>query len=292
MDPLSAIASIVGIVGFGIQIAQILQKEIDAIQTATERVEQIVIEIRATATGLTNLQDFLLQDQEASVDDRIFNDEGRVEVAHVVRRCNTVFRNITVLVAKAGNGILSSVDQFQRQLKEEHENTKGLKKSNVKLEIELSNLEHLMWPWRLPKIEQYIADLDRLKLSLVLILSVANLAKTKKQKKIKARYVLSILSTPWQTLIRYPVTRIPSSGKEVRPKLWSRMKYSIKTEACETQRRLTKQSRSESFQKTESLGQHKVQHKFLSQVGPTHPVDGMYFASNDPASSSHGRGCA
>ena len=41
MDPVSAIASIVGIVGFGIQIAQILQKEIDIIQTATERVEQI-----------------------------------------------------------------------------------------------------------------------------------------------------------------------------------------------------------------------------------------------------------
>ena len=218
IDPLSAIASIVGIVGFGIQIAQILQKETDAIQTATERVEQIVIEIRATATGLTNLQDFLLEDQEASVDDRIFNDEGRVEVAHIVRRCNTVFRNITVLVAKAGNGILSSVDQYQRQVKEEQENTKGLKESNVKLEIELSNLEHLMWPWRLPKIEQYIADLDRLKLSLVLILSVANLAKTKKQKKIKARYVLSIISTLRQTLIRFPVTRNPSSGKEVRRK--------------------------------------------------------------------------
>ncbi|KAL9132602.1 MAG: hypothetical protein Q9175_006227, partial [Cornicularia normoerica] len=169
MDPISV---------FEIQIAQILQKEIDAVQTATERVEQIVIEIRATATGLTNLQDFLLQDHEASLDDRIFNDEGRIEVAHIVRRCNTVFRNITVLVAKA-------IDQFQRQVKEEHKKKKRPEESGIKFDIELSNLEHLMWPWRLPKIEQYIADLDRLKLSLVLILSVANLAKTKKQKKIK-----------------------------------------------------------------------------------------------------------
>lgn len=38
MDPISAIASIAGIVGFGIQVAQILQEEIDASQTATERV--------------------------------------------------------------------------------------------------------------------------------------------------------------------------------------------------------------------------------------------------------------
>lgn len=154
MDPVSAIASIVGIVGFGIriQIAQILQKEIDAIQTATERVEQILIEIRATATGLTNLQELLLQDHGASLDERIFSDEGRVDVAHIVRRCNTVFRNITVLVAKAGHSMLSSVDQFQRQVEEEHEKTKGLEDSNVEFEIELSNLECLMWPWRLPKI--------------------------------------------------------------------------------------------------------------------------------------------
>lgn len=185
MDPLSTIASIVGIVGFGIQIARILQQEIDTIQTATERVEQIVIEIRATSTGLTNLQDFLIQDIEASLDERIFNDEGRNEVAHIVRRCNTVFRNITVLVAKAGNGILSSVDQYQRQVEEEHKKKNGIDDNSFKLEIELSKLEHLMWPWKLPKIEQYIADLDRLKLSLVLILSVANLAKTKKKKMIE-----------------------------------------------------------------------------------------------------------
>ena len=187
MDPVSAVASIVGIVGFGIQIAQILQAEIDAIQTATERVEQIVIEIRATSTGLTNLQKFLIQDTEASAADRIFNDEGCNEVAHIVRRCNTVFRNITVLVAKAGNAVVSSVDHFQRQVEEEHKKKKAIEDRNVKLEIELSNLEHLMWPWRLPKIEQYIADLDRLKLSLVLILSVANLAKAKKQKQLNEK---------------------------------------------------------------------------------------------------------
>ena len=181
MDPLSAVASIVGIVGFGIQIAQILQQEIDAIQTATERVEQIVFEIRATATGLTNLHEFLLEDAEAAAN-HVFNEEGRMEVSHIVRRCNTVFRNITVLVAKAGNGVLSTVDHFQRRLEEEHKKNKNVLDSDVKLEIELSNLEHLIWPWRLPKIEQYIADLDRLKLSLVLILSVANLAKTKKEK--------------------------------------------------------------------------------------------------------------
>ena len=42
MDPLSAITSIVRIVGIEIQIV------LDAIKTATERVEQIVLENQAT----------------------------------------------------------------------------------------------------------------------------------------------------------------------------------------------------------------------------------------------------
>ena len=180
------IASIVGIVGFGLQVAQILQKEIDDITTATERVQQVVIEVRATSTGLTNLKDLLLEDASVANNNQIFNDEGRAEVSHIVRHCNVVFRNITVLVAKAGSGVLSQVDLYQRRLEEHHKGLKPKLDDAVKLEIELSNLEHLMWPWRLPKIQQYLADMDRLKLSLVLIVSVANLAKTKQQKAIKA----------------------------------------------------------------------------------------------------------
>ena len=195
-DPLSIVASVVGIIGFGVQVAQILQKEIDEITTATERVEQIVIEVRATATGLTNLKEFLLEDATDS-DNQIFNNEGRLEVTHIVRHCNTVFRNITVLVAKSGSGVLSQVDLYQRKVEEEHKKRKPTDDIDIdiKLDIELSNIEHLMWPWRLPKIQQYLADMDRLKISLVLILSVANLAKTRRQKTVQAikagtRYVL------------------------------------------------------------------------------------------------------
>ena len=185
-DPLSIIASVVGVVGFGIQVAQILQKEVDDITTAKERVEQIVIEIRATATGLNNLKDFLIEDTDDR-DNATFNQEGLFEVSYIIRHCNIVLRNVTVLVAKAGNGVLSQVDLFLRRIEEEHKKLGKAAEPDVKLEIELSNLDHLMWPWRIPKIQQYLADMDRLKLSLVLILSVANLAKSKKQKAIKAQ---------------------------------------------------------------------------------------------------------
>lgn len=232
-DPLSIVAGVVGIIGFGVQIARILQKEINEITTATERVEQIVIEIRATATGLTNLKEFLLEDANAS-ENQIFNGEGLLEVTHIVRHCNTVFRNITVLVAKAGSGVLSQVDLYQHKMEEVHKKQKPAEDidTDIKLDIELSNLEHLTWPWRLPKIQQYLADMDRLKLSLVLILSVANLAKSRRQKTIQAikggtRYVLTLGSTIDYSLTISAIGNL-INGKGATLKLLFKMKFSIR----------------------------------------------------------------
>ncbi len=189
-DPLSAVAGIVGIVGFAGQLARILQKEIDDISTARERVQQIVIEIRATSTGFSNLKKLLLEDAE-DTNNEIFSSEARHEIDHHLRHCNAIFRNITVLVAKAGSGVLSQVDRYQRQMEEaqrflRHKQYYNYDPIDMKLDIQLSNLEHLMWPWRLPKLQQYLADMDRLKLSLVLIVSVAGLARTREKKAIKA----------------------------------------------------------------------------------------------------------
>ena len=234
-DPLSIVAGVVGIIGFGVQIAQILQKEIDEITTATERVEQIVIEIRGTATGLTNLKEFLLEDANAS-ENQIFNEEGRLEVTHIVRHCNTVFRNITVLVAKAGSGVLSQVDLYQRRVEEEHKKRNPSEDidTDIKLDIELSNLEHLIWPWRLPKIQQYLADMDRLKLSLVLILAVANLAKARRQKTVQTikagekRYVLTLSGNMMDYHLTISVIRNLIRGKGATLKPWFKMRFSIK----------------------------------------------------------------
>ncbi|KAL8907497.1 MAG: hypothetical protein Q9171_005839 [Xanthocarpia ochracea] len=186
-NPLSAVASIVGVVGFAGQLARILQKEIDDISTARERVQQIVIEIRATSTGFNNLKKLLLEDAE-NANNQIFSSEARHEIDHHLRHCNTIFRNITVLVAKAGSGVLSQVDRYQRRMEEAQKllRHKQCDHIDINLDIELSNLEHLRWPWRLPKLQQYLADMDRLKLSLVLIVSVASLARTREKKAVEA----------------------------------------------------------------------------------------------------------
>ena len=172
MEALGAAAGIVGIISLGVQIAQILQKQIDDVQDADNRLLQIVNEIGATNTSLQNLHELLHRDDNNPTE-HLFSQQGRNDIMIILRRCNAVFRNITVLLAKAGKSVLAIVDDFQQKAGK----MKSIEVEEPILDIELSSLEHLMWPWRFPKIEKYIADLDRLKLSLLLILSVAALAK-------------------------------------------------------------------------------------------------------------------
>ena len=170
MEGVAAAASVVGIISLGIQLSQILQEQLDSVQNADERLVRVVIELHATADALESVQDLILADHSQE----LFNEVGRAKISNLLSYCNRIFRNVVVLVAKAGTAVLASVDAFQRKLQK----LKSFKeKQAVELEIELSNLEYLMWPWRQAKIDQYIADLDRLKGRLLLILAVANLAK-------------------------------------------------------------------------------------------------------------------
>ncbi|MCJ1478875.1 Serine/arginine repetitive matrix protein 2 [Lambiella insularis] len=172
MEALGAAASIVGIVSLGIQLAQILQKQIGDVRDADERLLHIVIEIGATTTSLENLHELLRKDED-NPREQLFSQQGRNDIMVILRRCNAVFRNIIVLISKAGKGVLAVVDDFQRKTGK----MKSIKDEGPILDIELSSVEHLMWPWKLPKIGQYIEDLNSFKLSLLLILAVAALAK-------------------------------------------------------------------------------------------------------------------
>ena len=182
-EALGIAGSVVGIISLGIQVSMILQKQVDDVLDAPEKVSQMIIEVKATAAGLTDLQDLLLQDKISGDNDKIFSQQGKDAINFVVQRCDLVFRNIVVLIAKAGKAVLAQVDDFQRKVKKKQSVKPDPK---LRLEIELSNIEHLLWPWRLPKIEQYIADMGRLSNNLLLILAVASLAKNKK---ITATYV-------------------------------------------------------------------------------------------------------
>ena len=175
MEALGAAASVVGIVSLGLQLAQILQTQIDDIKDADERLVQFVTEIKGTAYCLAQLRD-ILQEEEKSPDDRIFGDEGHAEFVRIIEKCDMIYRNCVALVVKAGTTALAAVDDFERNIKKKDQLKADHK---VTLDIEVSNVQHLMWPLRKGKVERYVADLDRLRLLLILMLSTATLAKSK-----------------------------------------------------------------------------------------------------------------
>lgn len=174
MDPVSAIGvagSVVGIVSLGMELARILQGQIDQIATAKDRLSQFVFEVKATALALTNLQDVLLSTRNP--EDRLFNDRGYDDIKLVMDRCMIVYRNIAVLISKAGAACLANVDDFVDKKKKPDARTV------LTLNFELSKADHLLWPFKYAKVEQCVADLERLKLNLILMLNVAALAKKK-----------------------------------------------------------------------------------------------------------------
>jgi len=179
MDPLSAIgamASVAGIISLGIQISQILQKQIDDVRNADERLLQIVHEIRGTAAALASLQDILVEEEKRGFNRRIFSVRGRRDIWDAVTRCNGIFRNIAVLLAKADRAVLAQVDEFQRKISKRG----GAKPDQeITLNIEMCNIEHLVWPWRRPKIEQYVADLYKMSQLISLLLLTAALGRKK-----------------------------------------------------------------------------------------------------------------
>lgn len=175
MDPISAVGvagSVVGIVSLGMELARVLQGQIDQIATAKDRLSHFVFEIKATALALTNLRDLLLSTRD--LEDRLFNGRGYDVIKLVVDRCTIVYRNIAVLISKAGAASLANVDDFVE--KNKHSSMKTI----IPLKIELSKADHLLWPFRFAKVEQCFADLERLKLQLILMLNIAALAKKKK----------------------------------------------------------------------------------------------------------------
>ena len=180
MEAVGAVGSIAGIAGIaslGLQLAQLLQKQVGEIRDAEERVNDLISEVQATSNNLDKIKSLLLSD-DASTKKHVFNEQFRGDLQKLIDRCEAIFRNVVKLLAKAGTIALSSVDGFLRPFKR---NGKSESDANVKLEIDfvqLSTSDKALWSFRRPRIEQYIADLGRLKSELMLLLLIISLAKT------------------------------------------------------------------------------------------------------------------
>ncbi|MCJ1250861.1 hypothetical protein MMC30_008089 [Trapelia coarctata] len=180
MDPISVAGTAIGAISLGVQIAQILQTQIDQLLNADERLVQIVFEIRATAAGLANLQEVLDYEKKYS-GHKSLRDGGQSDIKSIISRCNHIFRKVVVLIAKPGRkAALAQVDEFQRKIEQQ---AKGRRNEEPTLEIELSRIEHLVMWWRIPKLEKYRADLNSLTLTLLFLLTTDTLRRRRRRRR-------------------------------------------------------------------------------------------------------------
>jgi hypothetical protein len=160
MDPITAIGmagSAVGIAGFGLQIATVLQTYIEASLEADDRIREIANDINATASALQRLQ-AVIDEDEKLVEGRVFNVEGLKSVTRISLQCDVVFKRTVELLNKAGRpGAELSNSERAKDLK-------------------LQTLDHLKWPWLEPKILRCRQELERLLLKILLILQISSLA--------------------------------------------------------------------------------------------------------------------
>jgi hypothetical protein len=188
MEALGAVGSIVGVVSLGVQISQILQKQIDEVKNADEKIAKFAIELRGASSSVEQLARILVDDGRAPRSDKLLNSNGRDALALSIQACNKVFRAITVLIAKSGEQVLAAVETFQEKVKKQHANApESIVRIDIPLQVELSSIEHLKWPWRMRTMEGLSLDLEKLKSDLILQISVVTLARSVKDSKNKAK---------------------------------------------------------------------------------------------------------
>ena len=160
MDPVTALGaagSIIGIAGFGLQVATTLQTYVEATLEADDRIRDIANDISATASALQRLQVVIVRDDKLP-QGRIFSVEGLKVVNTIASQCDAVFTRIVELLNKAGKpgGQLLNSERSK--------------------DLSLSTLNRLKWPWLEPKIARCRQELERLLLKLLLMLQISNLA--------------------------------------------------------------------------------------------------------------------
>lgn len=170
MDPVGIIGSCAGIIALGITLSEKLSQHIDDTTEAPQKLTQLVTELRATAHSIQDLHQTLTEDQ--ALEQPIISKNGQADCCSVFLQCDSVFRKVVTLIAKAGRSALEAVDELQRGVNNSARNGKT-SFGTRKLDFELSTLDQLTWPWHLRKIERRTRELELLKKTLTFKLNIA-----------------------------------------------------------------------------------------------------------------------
>lgn len=151
-DPLSVIASLTGVIGFGLQTAQTLVTFSLSVADARVRIERVADEVRRTSGYLETLK-ALVEDNRTRLNPRALNDFSEVCVS-----CQGIFTSIEKRVGDAGS-------------KEEEDGMSPKAQGKQKV----SALGRARWAMLEPHVEKELADLSRVKTDLQLVLEMHRL---------------------------------------------------------------------------------------------------------------------
>ncbi|KAI8946998.1 hypothetical protein F4801DRAFT_30682 [Xylaria longipes] len=179
-DIVGTVGSIVGIVDVGLKLAMTLHTYVEAVAEAKEQLGEVASDVDATAGALKQLHTILESDKaavEASKNSSsssstkgnyptpastrvVLKEAEHQNIETLAVRCEEVYVAITVLVNKAAG--LQAGD--------------GVPGHNALAIAGLSLRRRLKWPWLRPRIARCQETLQGLKITLMLHLSIANLA--------------------------------------------------------------------------------------------------------------------
>jgi hypothetical protein len=139
-------ASAVGLAAFGLQLTGILNKYASSAKDADGRIDAILYDVRLTTAVLGQFGEYLDENTQVSM-----SEEAKTITKNAVERCKTVFDEIHMLIT----------------------GKKLSNQSNVAgTRVEVNIRKRLAWPFVEPKLELWRSNLEKIKTTLQLLMSL------------------------------------------------------------------------------------------------------------------------
>jgi hypothetical protein len=177
---LGAVGSVVGIAGFGLQLAQFLDKFIDDYASAQESLGATLEAVGATNEALGQVREFLKREHK-HVDKggrpQIFSVKALAQIRTTSDKCLRIFWRIEATILRTSNSDLEN--RIATRLASFHAELQANREPpviNLDTRLKLSNLARWRWSFNIArKLDKYNDQLYRLQNTLILMFQVISL---------------------------------------------------------------------------------------------------------------------
>ncbi|KAI0114016.1 hypothetical protein GGR51DRAFT_475168 [Nemania sp. FL0031] len=187
MDPVTAIGvagSVFGIVGFGIQLSELLSKYVTLARSAQEQLEDIADQIDLTAVVLNEIFAFLKREVDNNRLGRplyLFTTESLLQIKETAVQCVVIFWRVEAAIfgnpAHLEKELPKKIVRFMNAFAQ---NSLDLS-IQIKLKVTLDDLDDLnwrqkfRWPSKASKLDRFCEQLHRYERALTLLIQIVSL---------------------------------------------------------------------------------------------------------------------